>query len=70
MVDAEVISSVAKELRTAEEQHRAIAPIVDRFGELSDAGAQQIIVRMPDVTCLDAIGFVGSDVIPALRGLG
>ncbi len=46
------------------------AQIVDRFGELSDAGAQHIIASMPNVTDLDAIELVGREVIPALRGLG
>ena len=36
------------------------AQIIDRFGELSDAGAQHIIVSMPDVTDLDAIELVGA----------
>ena len=45
------------------------AHVVDRFGELSDAGAQHIIIGMrglPDPVALDLIG---SDVIPQLRGL-
>jgi F420-dependent oxidoreductase-like protein len=44
--------------------------IVDRFGELSDAGAQTIIASMPNVTDPDAIELVGREVIPALRALG
>ena len=43
--------------------------IVDRFGDLADAGAQHIIVSMPNVTDPDALDLVGRDVIPALHGL-
>ncbi len=45
------------------------AHVVNRFGELSDAGAEHIIIGMrglPDPVALDLIG---SDVIPQLRGL-
>ena len=44
------------------------AHVVNRFGELSDAGAEHIIIGMrglPDPVALDLIG---SDVIPQLRG--
>jgi hypothetical protein len=43
--------------------------IVERFGDLADAGAQHIIVGMPNVTNPDALDLVGRDVIPALRPL-
>ena len=45
------------------------AHVVNRFGELSDAGAEHIIIGMrglPDPVALDLIG---RDVIPQLRGL-
>jgi F420-dependent oxidoreductase-like protein len=45
------------------------AQIVDRFGELSDAGAQHVIVGVGNVTDPDALDLVGRDVIPALRSL-
>ena len=45
------------------------AQIIDRLGELSDAGAQTIIASMPNVTDPDAIELVGRDIIPALRDL-
>ncbi|MEO8437921.1 MAG: LLM class F420-dependent oxidoreductase [Chloroflexota bacterium] len=45
------------------------AQIVDRFGELSDAGAQHIIVGMHGLPDPRAIELVGSEVIPQLRGL-
>jgi F420-dependent oxidoreductase-like protein len=45
------------------------AEIVDRFGDLSDAGAQHIIVGMRGLPDPAAIELVGRDVIPQLRGL-
>ena len=45
------------------------AQIVDRFGELSDAGAQHIIVSIANVDRPRRARLVGRDVIPALRGL-
>jgi F420-dependent oxidoreductase-like protein len=45
------------------------AEIVDRFGDLSDAGAQHVIVGMRDLPDPRALELVGRDVIPHLRGL-
>src|SRR5206468_10144508 len=44
MAEAEVIQSVAKELRTAEDQRTPVAPVAVRFGDLSlsDAYAVQL----------------------------
>lgn len=42
MADAEVIQSIAKELRTAEEQRNAVAPVATRFGELTVADAYAV----------------------------
>jgi F420-dependent oxidoreductase-like protein len=43
--------------------------IVDRFGELSDAGAQHIILSIASLPDPKAIELVGSHVIPQLRDL-
>ena len=45
------------------------ARVVERFGELSDAGAQHIIVSIGNAIDPDALNLVGSDVIPALHRL-
>jgi F420-dependent oxidoreductase-like protein len=45
------------------------AQVVDRFGELSDAGAQHVIVGIGNVTEPEALELVGREVIPALRSL-
>ncbi len=45
------------------------AQIVDRFGDLSDAGAQHVIVSMPNATDPAALDAVGRDVIPAMHRL-
>ena len=45
------------------------AQIVDRFGDLSDAGAQHIIIGMYGLPDPHAIELVGRDVIPQLRSL-
>ena len=42
MADAEAIQSVAKELRTAEEQRAPVAPVADRFGALTVADAYAV----------------------------
>jgi 2-keto-4-pentenoate hydratase len=42
MAEAEVIQSVAKELRTAEEQRAPIAPVAGRFGALTVADAYAV----------------------------
>src|SRR3954447_18096947 len=43
--------------------------IVDRFGELADAGAQHIICSVVDVEDPAQLEAVGRDVIPQIRGL-
>ena len=42
MADAEVIQSIAKELRTAEEQRSPVAPVAGRFGPLTVADAYAV----------------------------
>ena len=51
---------------------RATRPqqVVDRFGELSDAGAQHVIFSVADVWDPRAIEILGRDVIPAVHALG
>ena len=50
---------------------RAESPqeVVDRFGELSDAGADHVIFELKDVHVPEYIEGVGRDIIPALHGL-
>jgi F420-dependent oxidoreductase-like protein len=45
------------------------AAIVDRFGELADAGAQHVIVGVSDVHDTSRLELLGRDVIPQLAGL-
>jgi F420-dependent oxidoreductase-like protein len=45
------------------------AQVVDRFGELSDAGAEHVIFELKDVFDPVHLDLVGSDVLPALHGL-
>jgi len=45
------------------------AEIVDRFGELSDAGAQHVIVSVRDLADRDRLEILARDVIPAVHGL-
>jgi len=47
----------------------APAQIVDRFGELADAGAQHIIFSVRDVPDVSKLELLGRDVFPQLRGL-
>ena len=44
------------------------AQVVDRFGELADAGAQHILFSVRDVWHTDQLELIGSAVIPQLRG--
>jgi hypothetical protein len=43
------------------------AEIVDYFGELGDAGAQQIIFSVRDVWQIDKIELLGKSVLPRLH---
>ena len=45
------------------------ARVVDRFGELADAGAQHVILSLRDVHDERALEVIGRDVIPQLRSL-
>ncbi len=43
--------------------------VVDRFGELCDAGAQHVIFGLRGVDDVSRLELIGRDVIPALRSL-
>jgi alkanesulfonate monooxygenase SsuD/methylene tetrahydromethanopterin reductase-like flavin-dependent oxidoreductase (luciferase family) len=45
------------------------AQVVDRFGELADAGAQHVIFSVRDVWETDRLELIGRDVVPPLRAL-
>jgi F420-dependent oxidoreductase-like protein len=45
------------------------AQVVDRFGELGDAGAQHVIIGVHDVHDVSNIERIGREIIPQLRGL-
>jgi F420-dependent oxidoreductase-like protein len=45
------------------------AQVVDRFGELADAGAQHVIVNVPNVDDPSRLETIGRDILPQLRGL-
>ena len=68
----EIERSTLQNIRISDDGHGATetpAQIVDRLGDLSDAGAQHIIVGMHGLPDPHAIDLVGSQVIPQLRGL-
>jgi F420-dependent oxidoreductase-like protein len=46
------------------------AEVVDRFGELSDAGADHVIFELKDVHDPAHLETVGRDILPALHALG
>ena len=46
---------------------RRRAAVVERFGDLSDAGAEHIIIAMRELPDPDALDLIGRDVIPQLR---
>jgi F420-dependent oxidoreductase-like protein len=43
--------------------------VVDRFGELADAGAQHVIFSVADVDDLANLETIGREIVPQLRGL-
>ncbi|HEU4919777.1 MAG TPA: LLM class F420-dependent oxidoreductase [Candidatus Limnocylindrales bacterium] len=47
----------------------APAALVDRFGELADAGAQHVIFNLRNIDDPSTLETLGRDVIPQLRGL-
>ena len=50
-------------------QGDSAAQVIDRFGELSDAGAQHVIFSVRDVAEPRTIELLGRDVLPALHGM-
>jgi F420-dependent oxidoreductase-like protein len=67
----EIERSTLQTVRLAIDGDRGESPqqVVDRFGELADAGAQQVIFSAADVWNPDVIAGLGRDVLPALRAL-
>jgi hypothetical protein len=55
----------ARPARTTE----TAAQVVDRLGELSDAGAQHVIVSVRDLADPARLEILGQDVIPQLHAL-
>ena len=56
-------------LAVGDEPGESPQQVVDRFGELADAGAQHVIFSVRDVWRPEVIEILGSDVLPALREL-
>jgi alkanesulfonate monooxygenase len=54
-------------LQGADPANEPASRIVDRFGELGDAGAQHIVLSIPGVNDTSKIEAFGRDVIPQLR---
>jgi F420-dependent oxidoreductase-like protein len=69
---AEIERSTLQSVRisaTGDEGTDAPAAIVDRFGELSDAGAQHVIFSVRDVWDPAKLELIGRDVLPAVQKL-
>jgi F420-dependent oxidoreductase-like protein len=56
-------------LQDVDPRRESAARIVDRFGELSDAGAQTVIIAPGDASDFAGLEMIGRDVIPQLRSL-
>jgi alkanesulfonate monooxygenase len=56
-------------LQGADPGREPASRIVDRFGELGDAGAQHVIFSIPDVNDIRKLETIGREVIPQLRDL-
>ena len=50
-------------------KRESTSAVVDRFGELSDAGAQHLIFNVDEVDEPENLEAIGRDVIPQLRDL-
>jgi len=46
-----------------------VAQIVDRIGDLADAGAQHVILGTPRADDAELLDLIGRDILPATRGL-
>ena len=69
----EIERSTLQNVRLGPAGHsRAESPqgVVDRFGELWDAGAEHIIFELKDVHEADYLETLGRDVLPALHAIG
>ncbi|HSL75945.1 MAG TPA: LLM class F420-dependent oxidoreductase [Candidatus Limnocylindrales bacterium] len=69
----EIERSTLQNVRLGPSSHaRTESPqqIVDRFGELWDAGAEHIIFELKDVHELEYMDTLGRDVLPALHAIG
>ena len=68
----EIERSTLQSIRIATDGDRggeAPAQVIDRFGDLSDAGAEHLIVRVHDVHEAGRLSFLARDVIPAIHAL-
>ena len=66
----EIERSTLQTMRIGDGSGRTETPsqIVDRFGELGDAGAQHVIFSIPGVDDLSKLERIGAEVVPQLRG--
>ncbi len=72
MTRASIERSTLQNVRLGPDDHgadRAPAQVVDRFGELSDAGAEHVIFELKDVHEPAYLDAVGRDILPALHAL-
>jgi F420-dependent oxidoreductase-like protein len=67
----EIERSTLQTMRIGDGSARTETPsqIVDRFGELADAGAQHVIFSVPGVDDLSKLERIGAEVVPQLRTL-
>ncbi len=70
---AEIERSTLQSVRLGPPGHArtaSSAEVIDRFGELSDAGADHVIFDLKDVHELEHLHQLGRDVLPALQAMG
>jgi F420-dependent oxidoreductase-like protein len=66
---AEIERTTLQDVRLAGSRAESPGSIVDRFGELADAGAEHVIIGISDVHRQEHLELLGRDVIPRLREL-
>jgi F420-dependent oxidoreductase-like protein len=65
----EIERTTLQDVRLTGSRAETASSIVDRFGELRDAGAEHVIMTLPSAHDPAQLELIGRDVIPALRDL-
>ncbi|HEY7522916.1 MAG TPA: LLM class F420-dependent oxidoreductase [Candidatus Limnocylindrales bacterium] len=65
----EIERTTLQDVRLGGSRAESAGSIVDRFAELADAGAEHVIVALPEVHHVEHLELIGREVIPRVRDL-